>query len=201
MVDDDTRELNPVLRSEVDAFPFEDPVDRFTEIIRIHDGYEVTDLIDSIRLVERAKPIEFVGRYVQRVVDPVACDLDGVRVQEGSKLAPQVRRAPVVTPARVKRGVQKPVKQRSAEAPGLFVDRPLGRLDEDVGRPDFVGSVLGMAGAERQVAVPRRFRRPERDQKTSPRFGSAFDEANGPSSLGGGGVRRAGGGLQIAVDT
>ncbi len=197
----DAGELHPVLRPEVDALALENVIYRLTEIVRVHDRYEVTYLIDAIRLVQRAELIEFVVGHVLGVVDPVSGDLDGVRVQQGSKLTPQVRGAPIALTARVECGVEEPVEQRAAEASDLFVNLTFGRLYEDVGCPDLVGPVLGVTGSEREVSVPGRFRRAECDEKACPRVGSVFDEADGPSPLGCGTVRGSGGSLQLAVDT
>ena len=201
VVDDNAGELDPVLRAEVDALPFEDVVDRVAEVVRVHERNEVTHLIDPIRLVEVTEPLELVVRYVELAIDPVSGDFDGVGVQERPELASQVGHAPATAFSRVEGGFEEAVEQRTSQTAGLLVDLRLGPLHEDVRGAYFVRVVLGVAGSEGEIPVPRRFGRLKGDEKASPGVGTVFKEADRPPTFGRRSQRGAGGGLQITVDT
>jgi hypothetical protein len=59
MVYNHHRELDPVLRSEVDALTREDGVDGLFEMDRVYEADQVRDLVEAVRFVERAKSLDF----------------------------------------------------------------------------------------------------------------------------------------------
>lgn len=108
-VDHHARELDPVPATEIDRLAIQDRIHRSIEVLWIHQANEVRDLVEPVRLVQRAKSVDSVRGDGHVVLRPLAGDVDGTLREEGTEPTTKVRFA--VSPLsrrRMSRRVEQP---------------------------------------------------------------------------------------------
>jgi hypothetical protein len=172
------RELELILGPKVEGFTLEDPVHRPLEVVGMHQGDEMADLVKAIGGVERAKLSEPQVIPVLLPSGPFACQLPGVFCQHLAEPATQLRGTLLRLVSSVEGRREEAGEEGPAQASGFLIDVRFGSLEEDVRGPDLVLIQSAVFRAEGEVPMPTPTRILEGDQEAGPTLPLPFEESD-----------------------